>query len=151
MLKNAFLAAAAVAVLAVPAVADPSCGSPPIAPAIPGASDLQGKSVEAGRAIVVDAYHQVKAYQAALKPYRDCLTAQEANIKAQIAAAQTGGDKDKDATKSKLDALAQQAQNSIDAENRTVDTETQVAQDFNTLHTAQCQQDTDPKICPKKP
>ena len=32
----------------------------------------------------------------------------------------------------------------------TVDTETQIANDFNTLHMAHCVNDTDPKICPKK-
>ncbi|MDE2182870.1 MAG: hypothetical protein KGJ78_07595 [Alphaproteobacteria bacterium] len=148
MMKSVCLAVAAVAVLSAPALADSSCGSPPIAPAIPGAADLSGKTVEAGRAVVVDAYHQVKAYQAALKPYRDCLAAQESNLKQQIAAEETSGDKD---AKDKVAAFTQQAQNAIDAQNKTVDTEGQVANDFNTLHTAQCVKDTDPKICPKKP
>jgi hypothetical protein len=147
MLKRVFLVSVMVAAVASPALAENSCGSPPIAPAIPGASDLSGKAVEAGRAIVIDAYHQVKAYQAALKPYRDCLKAQEDNDKTGIAAAKTSGDKD---AKTKIDNLTQDAETVIANENRTVDTEQQVATDFNTLHTAQCQQDTDPKICPKK-
>ena len=147
MLKRVILVSAVVGAMAVPALAANSCGSPPIAPAIPAASDLTGKAVEAGRTIVIDAYHQVKAYQAALKPYRDCLKAQEDNDKAGIAAAQQSTDKD---AKSKIDSLTQDAENVIATENKTVDTEQQVATDFNTLHMAQCQQDTDPKICPKK-
>ena len=54
MLKSYCFAAAILAAAAMPAFAD-DCGSPPIAPAIPGASDLSGKPVEAGRAVVLDA------------------------------------------------------------------------------------------------
>lgn len=144
MLKTYCLAAAIVAVAAMPAIAGQDCGSPPIGPAIPAASDLNGKAVEAGRAEVLDAYHQVKAYQASLKPYRDCLIKQATNDKAEM---------DADIAKPDKDAAAKVQQRLADRQktyDSTVDSETQVAKDFNNLHVAQCKVDTDPSICPKK-
>ena len=144
MLKSICLAATIMALATVPALADSECGPAPIAPAIPAASDLSGKTPEASRAEVLDAYHQVKLYQTALKPFRACVTAQQDIQKAALADAQSKKDKDKA-------AAAQQAY--IDLAkvfDGTVDTETQVAKDFNTLHMADCVTDTDPSICPKK-
>ena len=143
MLKSYCLAAAIFAVAAGPALAQ-ECGSPPIGPAIPAASDLNGKAVEAGRAEVLAAYHQVKAYQASLKPYRECLVKQAANDKAEM---------DADIAKPDKDAAAMVRQRLDDRQKQydsTVDSETQVATDFNNLHVAQCKVDTDPTICPKK-
>ena len=144
MLKKLCLAAAIFAAAAAPALADQDCGSPPIGPAIPAASDLNGKAVAAGRAEVLDAYHQVKAYQAALKPYRECLVKQAVNDKAEM---------DADIAKPDKDAAAKVQQRLDDRQkyyDSTVDAETQVATDFNNLHVAQCKVDTDPSICPKK-
>ncbi|MDE2133342.1 MAG: hypothetical protein KGM97_01435 [Alphaproteobacteria bacterium] len=148
MLKSCCFAAAMIAAASGPAFAANDCGSAPLAPAIPGTSDLSGKTVEAGRAEVVDTYHQVKIYQAALKPFRACLLAAASGDKASIADAQAKPDKD---SKSKIAALQQEMDDMQKAYDKTVDTETQVATDFNNLHTAQCVKDTDPKICPKKP
>ena len=145
MLKSYCFAAAILAAAAMPAFAD-DCGSPPIAPAIPGASDLSGKPVEAGRAVVLDAYHQVKVYQGALQPFRACLNRQDAADAAAIAEAKSNGAKDKD----KIPPIQDRITARLKVNNQTVDTEQQVANDFNTLHMAQCVNDTDPKICPKK-
>ncbi len=146
MLKSICLAAVLVAVAAVPALAANECGLAPIAPAIPAASDLSGKTVEVGRAEVVDAYHQVKAYQASLQPYRGCLMQQAKIDQAALAAAQAEGDKGKD----KAASLKQTMDDMQKVYDKTVDTETQVATQFNDLHNEQCKTDTDPKICPKK-
>ncbi len=148
MLKSCCFAAAMIAAASMPALAANDCGSAPIAPAIPGASDLSGKTVEAGRAEVVETYRQVKAYQAALQPFRACLTAAANGDKASITDAQANPGKD---SQSKIAALKQEMDDMQKAYDKTVDTETQVATDFNSLHTAQCTKDTDPKICPKKP
>jgi hypothetical protein len=132
------------AVASVPALADGECGPVPVAPAIPAASDLAGKTPDASRAEVLDAYHQVKNYQSTLKPYRACLSTQQDAQKAALADAQSKKDKDKA-------AAAQQAYADLaKLYDNTVDTETQVASEFNALHTADCVTDTDPKICPKK-
>jgi hypothetical protein len=130
----------------MPAFAAGDCGPEPVAPAIPAASDLSGKTVEVGRAEVLAAYHQVKVYQGALKPYRACLNAQDDADLAAIAEAKSNGAKDKD----KIPPIQDRITARLKANNQTVDTEQQVATDFNKLHMAQCVNDTDPKICPKK-
>ena len=143
MLKSCYFAAAILAAT-MPALAEGDCGSAPIAPAIPAASDLAGKTVEAGRAEVVAAYHQVKVYQGALKPYRACLKTLDDADAAALADAKSKGDKDK------IQPIQDRIAARLIANNQTVDTEQQVATDFNNLHVAQCVNDTDPKICPKK-
>lgn len=144
MLRRVYLAAAVIAMVATPAFADDACGPMPIGPAIPAASDLSGKAVEVQRAEVLEAYHQVKAYQAALKPYRGCLATQDEADKAQIA----GWNPKKDAEK--IAVANQRIADRLKLNDQSVDAESQVATDFNTLHTAECATDTDPKICPKK-
>ena len=145
MLKSYCFAAAILAAAATPAFALDDCGSPPIGPAIPAASDLSGKTVEVGRAEVLDAYHQVKVYQGALKPFRACLNTQDAADAAALTEAKVKGEKDK------IPPIQDRITARLKLNNQTVDTEQQVANDFNALHTAQCLSDTDPKICPKKP
>ena len=144
MLRKLCLAAAICAVAATPALADDTCGPAPIGPAIPAASDLAGKAIEAQRVVVMDAYHQVKAYQAALKPFRGCLSTQDQADNAQIASL----DRKKDADKIK--AITQRIADRLKVNDQTVDAETQVVTDFNTLHLAECATDTDVKMCPKK-
>jgi len=146
MLKSICLVTAIMAVATVPAFGDNECGPTPIGPAIPAASDLNGKTVEAGRAEVLDAYRQVKAFQGALQPYRACLKTQDDADLAAIADAKSKGDKEKD----KIQPLQDRITARLKVNNQTVDTEQQVAIDFNNLHMAQCVNDTDPKICPKK-
>ena len=144
MLKGYCLAAAILAASAIPVFAGNDCGLAPIGPAIPAASDLGGKTVEAGRAEVLDAYHQVKAYQTALQPFRACLASLDAADKAELASLDPKKDKDKIAD------ISQRISVRLKLNNQSVDAEQQVANDFNALHTAQCVNDTDPKICPKK-
>ena len=128
---------------AMPALAQ-ECGTAPFAPAIPAPADIDSKTVEAARAQVVDAYHQVKAYQAALKPYRSCLDMQTAKAKTAMVAAQQKKDTVQAAS------MADEIDQTKKAYDSTIDSETQVAKDFNTLHIAQCTRDTDPNVCPKK-
>jgi len=144
MSKSLCFAAAILAASVVPALAD-DCGPAPVGPAIPAASDLTGKTVEVARAEVVDAYHQVKAYQAALQPYRGCLASLDAADKAELAGLDPKKDKDK------IAAITQRIADRLKLNDQSVDAEQQVATDFNALHAAQCINDTDPKICPKKP
>lgn len=146
MLKSLFLTAAVMLMVAAPAFADDgSCGSAPLAPAIPSGSDEASKTVEAARADVFAAYHQVKAFQAALKPFRECLMTQAKNDQATLAAATAKNDKD---AVEKAKQLLSDRQKIYDG---TIDTEQQVATDFNNLRVAQCTRDTDPSVCPKKP
>jgi hypothetical protein len=148
-MSNKFVLAAALAAVfaAVPALAENSCGTEPLAPAIPPASDLSGKTADVARAEVYDSYKQVKAFQAALKPYRDCLLAASGVDKKAVTDAQANPDKD---SKSKITALEQDMSDLQKAYDHTLDTEQQVANDFNTLHMADCKTDTDPNVCPKK-
>jgi hypothetical protein len=146
MLKSILLTAAVMLVAAGPAfAADGDCGSAPLAPAIPSANDEVSKTVEAARADVFAAYHQVKAFQAALKPFRECLVTQAKNDQASLDAATTKNDKD---AIGKAKQVLSDRQKIYDG---TIDTEQQVATDFNNLRVAQCTRDTDPSVCPKKP
>jgi len=147
MSKKLLVAAAiAAAFVVAPALADASCGSPPLAPAIPPASDLAGKTADAARAEVIDAYHQVRAYQAALKPYRDCLIAATNTDKQAVADARANPDKD---SQTKIANLQQEMNDLQKFYDSTVDTETQVVAQFNALHMEDCKTDTDSKVCPK--
>ena len=143
MLKEIGLAAVLAIAMAAPALAD-DCGVAPIPPAIPAPNDIASKPVEDARKVVLDAYHQVKAYQGSLKPYRACLDLQTNKDKA-----------DMDAAKQKKDTVqAASLQDQMDERRKTydgtVDAESEVAAEFNKLHTAQCTRDTDPMICPKQ-
>ena len=145
MFKSLLLTAAILAVAATPAFAvDGECGSTPIGPAIPSASDEASKPVETARADVFAAYKQVKAFQAALKPYRECLMTQAKNDQIALADATDKNDK------AKIDAAKQLLADRQKIYDGTIDAEQQVATDFNNLHMAQCTRDTDPGVCPKK-
>jgi hypothetical protein len=144
MLKKVCLTAAVLALTAMPTLAADECGATPIAPAFPLASELAQKPVEAARKDVVDSYHLVKTYQAALGTYRACLLRLTKGDEDAIAAAQ---DKKDDAA---VKAAQQRIADRQSAYDKTVDSETQIVTDFNTLRLAHCQRDTDPKICPQK-
>jgi hypothetical protein len=114
---------------AAPALAQ-SCGSAPIAPAIPATTDVAGKTPDDAHKMVLDALHGVKAYQGSLSTYRQCLIT-ETNA-AKQAVADTKGDKDKS-------AAATQRMNDLQKQyDQTVDTETQVVADYSKLHDAYC-------------
>jgi hypothetical protein len=115
--------------IAGPALADTSCGTAPIGPAIPANSELTGKATDAAHDLVLASLKSVKAYQTTLGTFRECLITQTNAQKAAMAAAKE--DKDKKA--------AQDAMQSMQAAyDKTVDTETQVVNDWQVLHTAYC-------------
>lgn len=134
----------AVLVLASPALAQEGCGNSPMAPAIPSASDLGGKTTDDAHSVVLSALKSVKAYQGTLATYRECLTTQANNQKPIIADAKAAGDKDKAAAaQQKMDAL----QASYD---KTVDTETEVVKEYMALHNGYCAMGSGLAGCPKK-
>lgn len=145
MLRIFALAAVLAAVATVPAAADDMCGEAPYPPAIDKPDSLASKPVETARAVVKQDYDEVKAYQAQLKDFRACLDGQNRQDQFNIHAAQQ--------KKDSADEVAR-LQEQIDARRKTydatVDSETNVATEFNALHTAHCQRDTDPMVCPKK-
>lgn len=142
-MRKSIVLIGAILVLASPAIAE-SCGDAPIAPDIPKASALAGKSTEDAHTFVLASFHSVRAWQGQLSPYRECLQ-KAANVqKAAAADAKTSGDK------AKADAATVQM-NALQADyDKTVDTETQVASDFNNLHTAYCKMGDGLTGCPKK-
>ncbi len=127
MLKSVCLVGA-VLMLASPALAE-TCGSAPIAPAIPTASSVAGKPGEEATKIKHDAFVQVKAYQGTLKPFRECLMKQTADVKAETEAAKD--DAAKKAAQSKMGDMQK-------AYDKTVDDETKTVQDYVALQTAVC-------------
>jgi hypothetical protein len=133
MLKSVCLVGA-VLLLASPALAETSCGTTPIAPAIPAGSSLAGKTADEATAIKHEAFVQVKAYQGTLKPFRECLVKQTSALKA------TAGDPKDDAAKAA--AAKRDADDKIaamqKAYDKTVDDETQIVNDFVALQTAVC-------------
>jgi len=143
MLKSVCLMGALL-VAAAPAFGQ-SCGTAPLAPAIPASSDLNGKAPDDAHKFVLDVLKNVKAYQASLGTYRGCLKAQEAVELTALNDAKTAGDK------TKIAAAQQQAQSTIDVENKTVETEQQLATDYGTLHNAYCAMGTGLAGCPAAP
>jgi hypothetical protein len=133
MFKRVCLIAAVVA-LTSPALAE-SCGSAPLAPEIPGVGALSGKTTEDAHAFVIASVKTVKAYQGTLQSYRECLITQTNAQKAVVAEAKSKGDK------TKTDAAMQDMKAMQAAYDKTVDTETQVVADWQTLHTAYCKMD----------
>lgn len=120
---------AAVLFFASPAMAENACGTPPIAPAVPAASSLAGKTVAEAQAIRHEAFVQIRDYQHRLQSYRSCLVTQKNARKAELAAAQ-----DDAAKRAAQDAIAE-----LDAANdRTVDDETHVVADYQALSAAYC-------------
>jgi len=119
----------AVVMMAGSALADTSCGTGPIAPAVATAADLSGKSTDDAHTAVLGALKSVKAYQASLSSFRECLVTQTTAQKAALAAAKD--DKAKKAPAEQIVAI--QA-----AYDKTVDTETAVVTDYSNLHTAYC-------------
>lgn len=127
MLKSVCLVGA-VLMLASPALAE-TCGSAPIAPAIPGASSVAGKAGDEATKIRHDAFVQVKAYQGTLKPFRECLMKQTADVKAEAESAKD--DAAKKTAQAKMDTLQKSYDKSVDDETKTV-------QEYVALQTAVC-------------
>jgi len=120
---------AAVLFFASPAMAENACGTPPIAPAIPAASSLAGKTADDAKAVRHEAFVQIRDYQNRLASYRGCVETQKTAKAAALAAAQNDADK----------RTAQAAIDELNAANdRTVDDETHVVADYQALSAAYC-------------
>lgn len=126
-----------------PAVAE-SCGSAPIAPALPTVTEINQKSPADAANAKHDGFIEIRNWQNVLKTYRVCLTNVSADDKKQIADA----DPKKDADKIKrLQDEAAAATHQYDA---TVDMEERVANEYHAIQAAFCARpDTDKETCPK--
>jgi len=129
--------------VAAPALAQ-SCGSPPIAPAMPSAASIAQKTPAAAAAAKHDAFLDIKNWQADLKNYRACVQAQSSQAKAELA----GVDKTKDAAKVKrLNDEIAESDHQFDS---TVNAEEEVVNDFHAIQVAYCKRtDVDLATCPK--
>ncbi len=130
-----------------PAWADPgTCGDEPIAPAIPSVADIgQRPPVDAQKA-KHQAFEDIKAWQIALKDYRNCLDSDQNGLKRQLQDAQTQSKPDQD----KIKRLQEEIAADNKAYDRTTNTEEKIVNDFHALSTAYCaRSDTDKTSCPK--
>lgn len=145
-MKKILMASALVAAMAMPGMADEACGPMPYPPAFPSVSELNAKPVDDARKDLYAAFHQIKIYQTSLKSYRDCLVQMTKKDKQDIADAQAKPDEH---TEAKVDAANKRIATRQTEYDNTVDAEQKMAKDFNTLHVAHCQRDTNEKVCPK--
>jgi hypothetical protein len=147
MLKKLGLAAVISVVAAAPAWAESSCGGEPIPPDVPSVAALgQMTPVDAQKA-KHQAFVDVTTWQkTGLKDYRNCLDADENQIKRDRvnAASQSKPDKDK------IKRLDGQIADDEKASAHSTDTEEHVVNDFKALSTAFCERgDVDKSSCPK--
>ena len=145
MLKRVLVAAAVAALTAGPAMADHVCGVAPVAPVVPGASDIAGKTPDDAHKAILDVLKVIKIWQSALQPYYSCVDQQiTVNTKAMADAKEK-----KDQAKI---AAIQVALSGLDKDNRgAVATEKQVADDFKALHDAYCAMGTNLVGCVAAP
>ena len=145
MLKRVCMAAAVLALATAPAFAADMCGASPVAPLIPGAADLQGKTPEDAHKVASDAFKLVKIYQTALQPFYSCVEQQTASLKKDI----------DDATQKKDQAkIASLQQSAADLDKKyqsTVGTEKQVVADYMALHNSYCAMGTGLAGCAPAP
>jgi len=147
MLKHWGLAAAISIMAAAPAWAQSTpCGDEPIPPAVPSAAEMGLKNPGDALKAKHQAFLDIKAWQAALKDYRDCLDADEGKNKREKHDAMTQSKPDQDKIK--------RLQGQIDANEHayavTKDTEERVVNDFHALTVAFCSRtDVDKTSCPK--
>jgi hypothetical protein len=121
-----------------------SCGSEPIAPAIPSVADIKQKSPADATASKHDAFVEIKNWQSDLKTYRDCLTNISNGDKRQIS--QLDPKKDED----KVKHLKDEATDATHQFDKSVDMEERVANEFHAIQTAYCARaDVDRASCPK--
>lgn len=129
--------------VAAPALAQ-SCGSPPIAPAMPSAAAIKQKAPAAAAAAKHDAFLDIKNWQADLKNYRACVESQGNQAKTELA----GVDTTKDAGKAKR--LQDEIESSGHEYDATVNAEEEVVNEFHEIQTAYCgRKDVDLSTCPK--
>jgi len=146
MLKKLGLAVAVSMMAAAPAWAENSCGSEPIAPAIPSVAEIGPKSAADAQKAKHQAFEDIRAWQGALKDYRSCLESDQNETKRQVQDAQTQSKPDKD----KIKKLQDQIQADVKDYDHSTDSEERVVNDFHALSTAYCSRaDTDKSSCPK--
>ena len=138
------LAAAAILVSAVPAMAQ-SCGSLPIAPAIPSAAEIMQKSPADAATTRHNAFLDVKNWQADLKTYRDCLNSMATTDDRRISTANPQKDADK------ISGWQEEKKAMSAAYDHSADSEKRVVSDYSTMYNAYCgRTDVDQSVCPKK-
>lgn len=143
MCRQLVLAAAALGLTITGALAE-SCGSAPIAPALPTAADINAKAPAAADAAKHDAFVEIRNWQNDLKDYRACLVNVSNGAKRQISGLEAEKDKDKIAG---LKANAAQATHEYDD---SVDMEERVVNEFHAVQAAFCaRKDVDKSSCPK--
>ena len=126
-----------------PALAE-SCGSAPIAPALPTVAQIMQKSAADAQTAKHDGFIDIKRWQDELKTYRACMTNVSAQDKQKIS--QADPKKDADKIKGMQDEMAN-ANHEYDA---SVDMEERVANEFHAVQAAFCgRPDTDKSSCPK--
>ncbi|HUJ46978.1 MAG TPA: hypothetical protein VLV55_07585 [Rhizomicrobium sp.] len=129
--------------IAAPAFAQ-SCGSPPIAPAMPSADSIKKKAPAAAATAKHDAFLDIKNWQADLKNYRACVQAESSQAKTEL----TGTDPNKDAGKVKR--LKDEIDNANHEFDSTVNSEEEVVNEFHAIQVAYCTRtDVDLATCPK--
>lgn len=143
-LRMSFMVLALGGLAAGPAFAQ-SCGSDPIAPALPTAAQINQKTPADAAAAKHDAFVEIKNWQADLKTYRDCLNNVGAENKRQISTLDPSKDADKI---KKLTDDATAASHQFD---KSVDMEETVVNEFHAIQAAYCARpDTDKASCPKQ-
>jgi hypothetical protein len=143
MFNGLILAAAALGITATGALAQ-SCGSAPIAPALPTAAEINAKSAADADTTKHDAFVEIRNWQNDLKDYRACLVNLSNQAKRQISGLNAEKDKDKITG---LKADAGRANHEYD---ESVDMEERVVNEFHAVQAAYCgRKDVDKSSCPK--
>jgi len=121
-----------------------SCGSLPIEPVIPSPADIKAKAAADAGTAKHNAFTDIKAWQADLKTYRDCLTSLDGQAKRDMTGLSPQKDADKlKEIKARIADLAHQYDASVDAEERVVN-------GFHAVQVAYCTRtDVDKSSCPK--
>jgi hypothetical protein len=147
MWKSMGLAAAMAVFAAMPARAQSdSCGDEPIPPAIPTAAEIGQDSPDSAQKAKHNAFHDIRAWQAQLKGYRDCLDAATATAKREKQDAMSSSKPDK----TKIAEIQARLDAADKAYQHTTDTEEHLVNDFHALSTAYCSRaDVDKTSCPK--
>jgi len=145
MLNKVAIAALVLIAAGGPAIAQ-DCGSLPIAPVIPTASEIQSKTPADASTSQHNAYQDIKRWQADLKDYRACLDSLTNSQKRDLQNEQGASKPDKDKIKGIQDNIAQTSR----AFDSSVDTEEKVVNEFHAMQTAYCsRQDVNRASCPK--
>jgi hypothetical protein len=144
MLNRIGLAAVILAMSAAPALADNTCGSMPIPPALPTGSDIGKMTPDAAESAKHQAFMDIKNWQANLNDYRDCLNSLIDTDKEKMGQL----DPTKDSTK--ISNLQIEIDGATGAHDSSVDAEEKVVNEFHAIQAAFCMRsDVDRATCPK--